>query len=221
MGFEGPDVGDYENVVVLNQAWLALLQSDSSVVRGLGKLPEDLRQRMTNLSERQIARLAKTPFLLFSFRENEDAHWTRALDADRDLFAVNLSVEADTLMSAGLGFTWQLARKNPYALRLVCGATLSWSERIAELTFLELLHAARSMGDLPVIRYGQQRDLWRKLLDGGVSGQELCCHATQLTALQSVLTQSSSDNQQTWPLAARSVRAPGRQVAEANETTQE
>jgi hypothetical protein len=222
MGFSGPDATDYENVLALNHAWLDLAQRDAGLGRGLDAMSSELRERMTSLSRSQIARLAKTPFLLFSFRETDEAYWTSTL-AERpgaDLFDIRSTDDADTLVSAALGFIWQLARRNPYALRVICGATLYWSERIAELTFFELLDAVRAAGDPPLARFGQHADLWRKLLSGGVSRQTLACQAAQMTALQSILTQATGARPETWPLAARSIGAPKQCVAESNETTQ-
>jgi len=222
MGFSGPDTTDYENVLALNHAWLELAQRDSGLRRGLDAMPDKLRERMTSLTNSQTARLARTPFLLFSFRETDEAYWTNTL-VDRpgaDLFDIRPTDDADTLISAALGFIWQLARRNPYALRVICGATLYWSERIAELTFFELLDAVRATGDPPVARFGMHADLWRKLLGSGVSRQMLSCHAAQMTALQSILTQAPGARQEKWSLAARSVGAPEQCIAESNETTQ-
>jgi len=222
MGFSGPDTTDYENVLALNQAWLDLAQRDAALGRGLDAMPVELRKRMTSLSCSQTARLAKTPFLLFSFRETDEAYWTQTL-AERPgagLFDIRATDDADTLISAALGFIWQLARRNPYALRVICGATLYWSERIAELTFFELLDAVRATGDPPVARFGRHADLWRKLLGSGVSRQLLACHAAQMTALQSILTQPPVTRQEKWTLAARSIGMPEQRLTGANERSQ-
>ncbi len=222
MGFNGPDATDYENVLTLNQAWLELTPRDAALQRGLDGMPVDLCKRMTSLSSSQIARLAKTPFLLFSFRETDEAYWTQTL-AERPgagLFDIRSTEDADTLISAALGFIWQLARRNPYALRVICGATLYWSERIAELTFFELLDAVRATGEPPVARLGRHTDLWRKLLGSGVSRQLLSCHAAQMAALQSILTQATDVTQDKFTLAARSIAVPQQRIARSNETTQ-
>ncbi|MGI9203862.1 MAG: hypothetical protein ACR2Q3_07615 [Woeseiaceae bacterium] len=222
MGFNGPDATDYENVLALNHAWLELAQRDAGLQRGLDGMAVELRKRMTSLSSSQTARLAKTPFLLFSFREADEAYWTRTL-AERPgagLFDIRSTDDTETLISAALGFIWQLARRNPYALRVICGATLYWSERIAELTFFELLDAVRATGDPPVARFGEHRDLWRKLLGSGVSRQLLSCHAAQMTALQSILTHATEARQDKLTLAARSMAVPEQRIAKSNETTQ-
>jgi hypothetical protein len=223
MAFRGPEAADYKNVIALNQAWLSLLQRDSELRRGLAGLPDTLQSRLTNLSEQQIVRLAATPFLLFSFRESDDRYWTRILsvDSSRNLFAIGSSEEVDTLVSAGLGFVWQLAQRNPYTLRLICGATLYWSERIAERTFYSLLDAVRAAGDVPCIRLPRHREFWRKLLDSGVGHENLARHAAHISALQAILTRPSASRSENWPLAARSANIPHLRVAEANETTQD
>lgn len=219
MAFSGPEMSDYDNVVSLNMAWLNLLQRESRLRGGLVGLPESLRGRITNLSRQQIDRLAATPWLLFSFREGDDRYWTRVLagSPERDLFAAGSADDVDILISAGLGFIWQLARRNPYALRLICGASVYWTERIAEQTFYGLLEAVRASGDTPSARKGSQRDLWRKLLSSGVSREGVSRHAAQVSALQAILTDPPENRVENWPLAARSASAPQLSVAEKNE----
>jgi hypothetical protein len=222
MAFSSPELSDYENVVALNEAWLGLLQTDTRLSERLLELPERLRQRITSLSEQEVARLAATPILLFSFRESDDRYWTRVLagNPERDMFRVSDADEVDTLISASLGFIWQLARRNPYALRLICGATLYWTERIAELTFYRLLSAVRSTGDTPCVRLAGHGGLWNKLLDSGVSREALSRHAAQTSALQIALTDPTDGRAETWSLAARSSRVPKMCIAEENEPTQ-
>ncbi|MDA0992141.1 MAG: hypothetical protein O3A13_00755 [Proteobacteria bacterium] len=222
MAFSGPELSDYENVVSLNEAWLGLVQGDTRLRSGLAGLPEVLIRRLTNLTRQQIVRLAETPFLLFSFRERDDRYWTRVLSPrhERDLFSAHDTDAVDTLVSASLGFIWQLARRNPYTLRLICGATLYWTECIAEQTFLGLLEAVRGSGEVPVIRFVNQREMWRKLLDSGVSPAEITRQAAQLSALQAILTDPPESTAESWSLAARLVKAPQMCVADGNEPTQ-
>ena len=216
MGFSGPDVSDYDNVVSLNTAWLDLLQRDARLCSGLRGMPDVLRQRISNLSKAQINRLAATPMLLFSFREGDDRYWTRVLagSPEQDLFTSSCSDDVDTLIAAGLGFIWQLARRNPYALRLICGASVYWAECIAEQTFFSLLDAVRSTGDAPCARLALQRELWRKLLSSGVSREGVARRAAQVSALQVVLTDPPNCRAENWPLAARASRVPQLRVAE-------
>jgi hypothetical protein len=190
MSFDVPDKHDYENVVALNQAWLSDLRHDPEMRRGLTGSNDALRERIIGLNPHQCSRLAETPFLLFSFQERDDRYWSRILQSSRepDLFRADRSANVNTLASAALGFIWQLARRNPYALRLFCGATLYWCERIAELTFYTLLDAVRSSGDVPVLRQAHMVPMWQKLLDEGISRETRVRRAAQFSALQAILT---------------------------------
>lgn len=219
VAFSGPEMSDYDNVVSLNAAWLELLQRENRLRSGLTGMPDTLQLRISNLSRQQIDRLAATPLLLFSFREGDERYWTQVLNGnpERDLFATPASDEVDTLVSASLGFIWQLARRNPYALRLICGASVYWTERIAEQTFFGLLDAVRCSGDTPCARFVSQRDLWRKLLSGGVSRESMTRHAAQVTALQAVLTDPPDNRAESWPIAARVANTPRFSVAEEKE----
>jgi hypothetical protein len=221
MAFSGPEKSDYDNVASLNAAWLEILQRESRLRSGLTGLPDTLRLRITNLSKQQISRLAATPLLLFSFREGDDRYWARVLDGspERDLFVTSNTDDVDTLISASLGFIWQLARRNPYALRLICGASVYWTECIAEQTFFGLLDAVRSTGDTPSARSVSQRELWQKLLSSGVSRERVSRHAAQVSALQAILTDPPEYRVENWPLAARVVKAPKLGVAEENDPT--
>jgi len=221
MGFKGPEGADFENITALNRTWLSLLQHKNELRRGLDGLPDQLVERITNLASSQINRLARTPFLLFSFREDEDEYWSHTLadERERDLFGVQHSAEVDTLISASLGFAWQLAQRNSFALRLTFGATAHWSERIAEKTVIELLEGFRITGDPPVIRLAHRTDLWRKLLGSGVSHQGLASFTAQITALQSFLTDASPVHSKPWASAARKTSVPGYRFAEVNEPT--
>jgi len=221
MVFNGPELSDYDNVVALNEAWLSLLQRETRLKSGLAGLPDVLCRRITNLSKQQIGRLASTRFLLFSFREGDDRYWTRVLSRspERDLFTTSKTGEIDTLISASLGFIWQLARRNPYTLRLICGASVYWIERIAEQTLFGLLDAVHSTGDTPSVRFVQQREMWRKLLDSGVSRENITRHAAQISALQIVLTDPPDSRAENWQLAARSTKTPQLCVADEDEPT--
>ncbi len=125
MSFEIPDKRDYENVVSLNRAWLNYLRRDREMRHGLAGCSEELRQQFITLRPAERLRLAETPFLLFSFHERDDHYWSRLLERPQepDMFRSSASKDVDTLVSAALGFIWQLAKRNPYSLRLFCGAT--------------------------------------------------------------------------------------------------
>ena len=215
MRFEGPELRDYDNVISLNAAYLAALRNGCEA--GLECAAEPLRARLADLGDRQAARLAETPFLLFSFRESDDGYWDNLLcDAvPGDLFQRVPTPDLAMLTSAALGFVWQLANRNPYALRLFCGATLYWCERIGELTFYRLLNALRCAGDVPVLRLASNQGLWRKLLEQGTSRDTRLRQAAQFAALQTVLTDPPDAGRVTpLRLAARRSTAPGLSIAD-------
>lgn len=216
MTFNGPASVDYRNVDALNRAYLKLLQADSRALESLGELPARLRRRMTSLSRRQVKRLSTTPFLLLSLRERDDRLWDQVLasNGDGSLPIEPLADDLDRLRSAALGFVWQLARQNPYTLRLTCGASLHWCERIAERTFFGLLAAVSPYPDLLVLRRGDDHDLWRKLLVDGVSRDTGVRRAAHMSALQKVLTRQAANVPRRWAVAACRTTRPGLQVAE-------
>lgn len=192
MDFDGPDATDFANVHSLNRAFLSLLTNGAIRHACLDPLQEALKRRLTSLRAGQVERLAATPFLLLSLRERDSGYWERILDSDRtgDLFAVSEAPGDDyqRLISAALAFVWQLSRQNPYAARLICGASMHWCETLAERTFYSLLAVAGRRRDLLVLRLADDGKLWRKLLESGVSKNLKIRRAAHLCALQSVLT---------------------------------
>ena len=104
MDYEGLTTDDLANVTALNRAWLDI---------GYGSPGA--------LSLARIDRLAEAPFLLFSFREDDDVLWRRLLRdcPQADLIEDTITDDADlrSLQAAGLAFLWNLARRNPYVAR--------------------------------------------------------------------------------------------------------
>ena len=190
MTFESPATVDYRNVRALNRAYLSLLQTDRHTQQSLLRLAPQLIRRITSLTRHQVERLSATPFLLLSFREGDDKLWSQILaeDADRDLFANAVADDLDRLRSAGLGFVWQLARQNPYTLRLICGASLHWCEQIAERTVFGLLSAAAPHADLVELRRAGDAELWWRLLDDGICRETDIRMAAHMSVMQTVLT---------------------------------
>jgi hypothetical protein len=216
MAFNGPLSVDYHNVAALNRAYLSLLQTNGGAGQTVRELSGPLRRRLTSLTRQQVQRLSAAPFLLFSLRERDDSMWDQILsdNESRDLLVEPFANDLDRLRSAGLGFVWQLARQNPYTLRLTCGASLHWCERIAERTFVGLLAAVSPHPDLLVIRRGDDHDLWQKLLGDGISGDTGVRRAAHMSALQTVLTRTPTSVPRSWAVAACRTRHPGLQVAE-------
>ena len=218
MQFEGPSADDYENVYSLNAAFIALLKRCPTARRCLQALPARQAGRLLGLTDHQAVRLARTPFLLFSFRERDDRFWEPVFDGDgaRDLFAEPqaASDELGRLIAAGLGFVWQLARHNPYAARIICGASLHWCEQLTERTFLHVLALAAVQNELLVLRAAKDTQLWDKLLGSGVSRENAVRRAAHISALQRLLTSSAQPAGRSWAAAACAAKKPLLRVAE-------
>jgi len=216
MAFDGPAPVDYRNVRALNRAYLSLLQANRRARQSLHQLSPSLCGRITSLTRHQVDRLSATPFLLLSFRERDDDLWSQILsdESGRDLFTRPVADDFDRLQSAGLGFVWQLARQNPYTLRLTCGATLHWCEQIAERTFFGLLAAVAAHADLLELRRANDEGLWSKLLVHGVSRETDVRTAAHVTALQTVLTRPAASVPRTWAVAACKTKHTGLRVAD-------
>lgn len=216
MAFDGPAPVDYQNVRALNSAFLTMLQANRRARRSLTQLSSPLTRRITSLTRHQVDRLSAAPFLLLSFRERDDRLWTQILSADsgRDLFTRPVADDFDRLQSAGLGFVWQLARQNPYTLRLICGASLHWCEEIAERTFFGLLAAVAPHNDLLELRRGSDDELWTKLLDNGVSRDTDVRTSAHVSALQTILTRPADRMPRSWPVAACKAKRSDLRVAD-------
>lgn len=218
MEFEGPSAVDYENVHSLNRGFLALLKRDPACRRCLTALPSRQAGRLLELTDHQAARLARTPFLLFSLRERDDRFWDPVFadPGNRDLFAVppSTSDELARLIAAGLGFVWQLAKHNPYAARLICGATLHWCEQLTERTFLHVLALAGMQQDILTVRAAADAELWDKLLCSGVSREGDVRRAAHISALQCVLTSAAQPAAGRWAAAACATRPPALRIAD-------
>ncbi len=214
MDFQGPTPSDYENLHALNFAFLELVQHSGR--RYFEGLSRELGRRLTCMRRGQIGWLAATPFLLFSFRERDDDLWRKLLlgDTARDLFTVPIRSTDETgrLVSAGLGFVWQLAIHNPFAARLLCGASTHWCEQITERTLFHLLAVAGHRSDLLVLRAQQDTKLWQKLLSAGLSEETTSRNAAHISALQHILTRPPDTA--AWRAAACATRHPTFKVAE-------
>lgn len=196
MEYKGPEPADLANVCALNTAFLDWLRAHVSSGASTHSRTPEILAALAGMSRRQLERLSRAPFLLMSFREHDEDQW-HSLFAGRpntDLFQ-NLEMpdeEAARLITAGLGFLWQLSKRNPYAARLVSGAGLNWCEQLADCTLVELFTRAVSGQSLLEPRMIENRNLWQKLLNAGVSAKRDVRRAARISALQTVLTQSST-----------------------------
>ena len=210
MQYHGPERTDLANVFVLNSAFIAWQRAKPPGDSGERGLPPDIRARLSALGADERARLARAPFLLMSVAEDDEARWQTifAERRTRDLLQC-LQVRdeaASRLAAAALGFLWQLARRNPYAARLVSGASLNWYGRLAECTLMELL--ARALDDHALLapRMADEVDLWNRLLTAGVSDRRQVRLAARVAALQTLLTRRPARPDRS--LAAAACRMP-------------
>lgn len=216
MEYRGPQHADYDNVRALNSAFLKLLRDPQHSARLLAKLPPALRERNRRLTVLQCEHLANAPFLLFSFREHDGAFWEQLLRATHsgDLFAdIETDVDATRLVAAGLGYLWQLARRNAYAARILCCASLHWCEQLAERPLLDIVSVA-CCRDLLTLRAESDAYLWHKLLHTATSSERPVRAAARISALQRVLTATPSQRVQQPARAARLIDRLPLQVAE-------
>jgi len=218
MEYQGPEPADLANVRALNIAFLEWLHACGDSGAATHSQTPEMLAALAGMSRCQLERLSRTPFLLMSFREYDEGRW-RSLFArrpDPDLFH-SLEMpdeEAARLIAAGLGFLWQLSKRNPYAARLVSGAGLSWCEQLADCTLVELFTRAVSAHSVLEPRMIENRGLWQKLLNAGVSAKKDVRRAARVSALQTVLTQSSASSYRQLAAAACSMPAVAVRVAE-------
>lgn len=199
MEYEGLSRDDLDNVRALNRVWLEI---DGSA---------ELR-----LAAQRMERLAATPFLLFSFCEYDDVRWSDLLGERRQLDILEqqtvVSAELRELQVAGLGFLWELVRRNPYVARLVSGASVSWCEQVAASTLVRVLECARIRMIEP--RFSEDSAIKRRLLARGSALDREMRVFAQIGALQSMLTSGQAAQYGRLPAAACRMSQTGRQVAD-------
>ena len=186
MEYQGLTRDDLANIHALNRSFLKAISGSAAETFGV------IASR--RLTDSQLSRLAGVPFLLFSFREHDDDYWQRVLADSPQFDLIDSGNPRDEniaqLQVAGLGFLWQLVRRNPYAARIVSGASVRWCERIAGLTLVRLLQSAATRGDLLHTRFPDEETVWRRLLEDGISPQRQTRLASHYSALQALLTRA-------------------------------
>lgn len=184
--YQGLTRDDLANIHALNRSFLKAIAGSAAEAFGV------IASR--RLTDPQLLRLAGVPFLLFSLREHDNDYWQRVLADSPQLDLINSGNPPDEniaqLQVAGLGFLWQLVRRNPYAARIVSGASVSWCEQIAGLTLVSLLQSAAARGDLLRMRFPDEEAVWRRLLEDGISPQRQARLASHYSALQALLTRA-------------------------------
>ena len=165
----------------------------------------------------QQSRLASAPFLLFSLREHDEDFWRMLLDENPQLGFDDQPDPPDAaicrLQAAALAFLWQLARRNPYAVRLICGASVSWCERLAEQALVTLLGRSADRHDLLGLRFANDDTLWRRLLENGAAKSNKLRRTSHHGALQQMLTHRHAPKSARLSAAACITRTPAKQSA--------
>lgn len=218
MDYSGPQSADYDNVRALNRDFLRVIRQHPEVFAST--VPGDGPAELAVLSQGRADTLATAPFLLFSLRERDAHYWDDILYAapTQDIFdAIGRQAIAARLIAAATGFLWELCKRNPYAARLICGASLHWSEQIAEFTLCDLLARVDGRPDLLVLRCGNEKRFWRKLICDGTSNVKRVRRAAHLGALQQILTCPVTSATSSRRMAASRVAAPGLRLAEPRE----
>lgn len=191
MDYSGPEAADYAEVAELNQAFLFYLRAPAGAVLR-ARLPEQLRPAIAALRDVQVERLARTPFLLPTLRERDAGYWRRlaAGKPESDLFAADRS-GGDDIAVAALSFLWHLARRNPYALRLVAGAGNDWCSMLTDSTLFALQRRVAAKADILLPREAGNGEFWCKLLGPGLSSDPTIRAAAHTACLQTILTDLS------------------------------
>jgi hypothetical protein len=203
MHYQGPSPADLDNIRALNRCYLGTLAASDREV-----MPP------ASLSESERLHLGRAPFLLFSFREAEEDFWKHLLSQDRQLELIGTAPPLDAgtraLQVAGLSFLWQLSCRNPYVVRLVTGAPVSWCERVAGLTLIGLLDRTSHRTDLLTPRFRHQGPIWQRLLTSGTSGKVRLRNRSHRSVLQAMLTSARPVNYERLQAAAASLPTPKR-----------
>ena len=183
--YPGPGPDDYTNVHALNLEFIRVTSDMKGPQRG---------------------RLAASPFLLFSLREDDIGWWDTAL-LDRRQADLLENDELDSpdlyrIQFAALSFLWHLGRRNPYAVRIVSGASVAWCEKVTELPLLTLLNRIGARSDLMQSRLDGTAVFAKRLLGDGTSSSKTVRRSSQFAALQSLLTKAGVENNSRLPAAA-------------------
>ncbi|HNP36826.1 MAG TPA: hypothetical protein PKK10_13320 [Woeseiaceae bacterium] len=215
MDYEGLDADDLTQVHALNAAFLGYL-SGSPEMRE--QLPFEMQGMFDKASPVERSRVARSPFLIFSLSEHDHERWRRVFDRDQALQLFD-NPEHPTaseveLVSATLAFLWQFAKQNPYAARVISGASLEWCERLADSTLVDLFRFAATTSQLLGLRFRRNTALWRKLLVAGTSAESEVRSAARITALQTLLTCPGPRHYQHVAAAACKMPAAAMRVAD-------
>ncbi|MDJ0938597.1 MAG: hypothetical protein QNJ00_02405 [Woeseiaceae bacterium] len=214
MSFQGPASADLANVTTLNQAFLeALAGNDPGIA-----VPASIAERLRELGGERRTRLARAPFLLMAVGEDDPVRW---LDMPRrprtgDLLRTSaIATQAGTRIAAAtVAYLWQLSRANPYAARVVSGASLDWCEQLAGAPLYEVVDFALNEPGLLSLRFAGDSGFWDRLLTAGTSSEKTVRRAARICAVQTLLTRSAGQRYQRLASAACALPAPPSRVAD-------
>lgn len=191
MHFSTLERSDLDDVQAINQAFLTYL-SGADGEQLCASIPPELQAAVRALSQHQLQRLAAVPFLLLSFNEADEEYWQQPSRSapTRDLFtpAHEAGDPLCQIATAAMSFLWQLARRNPYAARIVSGATPGWCEHLAGQTLMNMLERAVEEHHQLLLRCADDKIFWHRLLGAGVSSETGIRRAAHMNALQLILT---------------------------------
>ena len=218
MRYERPETTDFANVEALNRAFLALVAGPTAAPAGHSLAADEVTTQLGQLTGEQREHLASCPFLVFTLDEGDATRWRRLFDTDEthDLVdAMQRPPDAHArLAAASLGFLWELSRRNPYAVRLVCGASMEWCQQLAASMPICLVQFASNEPCLLTPRFVTRRSVWQKLLAAGTSDDPEIRTAAQVAALQVMLTHDAAESYQPVAAAACKTAVPVMRVAE-------
>ena len=197
MEFRGPAATDLENVRALNERYLELRRRQpGDPLAGIGHAAGE--------------RLAASPFLLFSLREHEVARWERLFAAGHQIELRGPGADgqesARQLRVAAVSVLWQLARRNPFAARLITGAQPAWCARLAETTLVGLITRVSDAVDLLAPRFSDADPVWSRLVNAAGSPDRDLRRAVRLAALQDILTRGATPDRTQLAAAACRMR---------------
>jgi hypothetical protein len=124
--------------------------------------------------------------------QSDTRPWLCADHASADLFARSRDLKPDIAVAA-VSFIWHLTRRNPYAARLVCGASPQWCEQISEHTLFDLLQRVGADPQILQPRFAGNVGCWQKLLGPGLSSNAGVRESAYLACLQTLLTDTSRE----------------------------
>lgn len=213
MDYPAPDPADLSEVHALNRAFLDYATAGAAPL--MTELPPTARERLAACDPRGRERVSRCPFLLFSISEDDEQLWERCFAGERqhDLLASPARPgEAEVQVAcAALGLVWQLARRDPYAARVLCGASLEWCERIADAALMDLVRFAATRRELLHFRQAGDAAFWSQLAKAASDVRQVR-RTARIACLQRLLTGIDVRRFERLRTAACAMPTPGARV---------